>query len=112
MTDDLEQRLRRYQPSGPPATLGPRVLTAASGWRRVPMRPIDWGMMSAAAVLLVLARVTAPTNAAVITPQEAAWRNQVAQLASAIDDDRAMQIAETLVLPPLPATPQVGESAW
>jgi len=112
MTDELEQRLRRYQPSGPPAALGPRVLAAASEWRRVPLRPIDWGMMTAAAALLVMARVTAPTTAAVMTPQEAAWRNQVALVASAIDDDRAMQIAETLVLPPLPVPPQVGEPSW
>ena len=112
MTDELEQRLRRYQPSRPPDTLGPRVLAAATEWRRVPMRPIDWGMMTAAAALLVIARATAPAGAAVVTPQEAAWRNQVALVASTIDDDRAMEIAETLVPPPLPVPPQVGEPAW
>jgi len=71
-----------------------------------------WATGAGAGWLLVRARVTAPTTAAVMTPQEAAWRNQVALVASAIDDDRAMQIAETLVLPPLPVPPQVGEPSW
>ena len=112
MTDDLEHRLRRYRPTGPPDPLGPRILAAAAERRRVPLRPLDWTLMAAAATLLVMARATAPTGGAVATPQEAAWRNQVALVASTIDDDRAMQIAETLVPPPLPVPPSIGEPSW
>jgi hypothetical protein len=106
MTDDLEERLRRYRPAGPDATLGARLLAAGRVSRPVPIQLIDWGMIVAAAVVLLAAFGTAPSaTPSVPTAEEAAWTNNVVLVASMLEGDRARQIAEAVVPRPEPALP-------
>jgi len=106
MTDDLEERLRRYRPTPPDATLRARVLVAGRESRLVPIRLVDWGLIVTAAVLLLAAFGTVPSvTPSVPTPEEAAWTTNVVLVASMIDGDRARQVAEALVPRPEPALP-------
>lgn len=114
MTDQsIEQQLRRYRPALPGSTFRGRVLDAAGEARGVTITPTDWGLMAAAAVLLLLAQATAPgKRAQTLTTQEAAWQNEVAVVAALIDSDRAQQIAETLVPRPEPVVPLPLAPEW
>src|SRR3954470_4931355 len=106
MTDDLEERLRRYRPTPPDATLRARVLTADRASRPVPIQPLDWGMIVTAAVLLLAAFGTAPSvTPSVPTAEETAWKDNVVLVASMLEGDRARQVAERLVRRPEPALP-------
>lgn len=104
MTDEqLEAMLTRFQPAAPDAAVRARVLAAAAD-RRVPLTSWDWTLAAAAAVLLVAALATdAHRPPAAETALDAAWRAEVAQVAESIGgDDRARQLAATLVPRPEP----------
>jgi hypothetical protein len=95
--EQLEQALLNYQPRRPDPSLRSRVLGSAAT-PRVPLRRMDWALLAAAAVLLLTAMATAPRDqAAPPTPEEIAWRNEVVLVASTIDSEHALQIAEMLV---------------
>src|SRR3954465_6276170 len=106
MTDDLEERLRRYRPTPPDATLRAPVLVAGRESRLVPIRLLDWGMIVTAAVLLLAAFGTAPSvTPSVPTAEETAWKDSVVLVASMLEGDRARHVAEALVPRPEPALP-------
>jgi hypothetical protein len=98
MTDDIEERLRRYRPVAPNSALRGRLLAAADAPRVVRMQAVDWGMIATAAALLLAAFGTAPSGVqSAETAEEAAWKRQVAVVASMLDGERAHDVAEVLV---------------
>jgi anti-sigma factor RsiW len=55
MMDDLEERLRRYRPAGPPSALRARVIVSVGEAAREPRGSIvAWFPAAAAAIVIVL----------------------------------------------------------
>ena len=96
--EQIEQLLRRYQPVRPPQALRDRVVNAAATPRTVPLRAWDYGLVAAAAALVIAAVVTRPhPGKRTPTAVEMAHQLEVQDMAARVGGPAAAAIAETLV---------------
>lgn len=112
MTDDqIEDLLRRFEPRGPNVAVGARIVAAAEKPRSVTLGAADYRLLLAAAVFILAMILSDPETPGVPGPSDVAWRAEVAAAAALLGgDDRALELAESLVPPPRKA--EYEEDTW